>query len=75
MPFRASAAVLDAVAQGVAQTMAALHQHGVGRGVQLVGGGLVDAIEAGGEVVGDVVEVGSALLGTVGVVLWGTGPV
>ena len=56
-PRGASSAVLDTVAQGIAQTVAALHEHGVFRGVQLVGRRMVNAVEAGGDVVGDVGEV------------------
>ena len=54
-PRGASSTVLGTVAQGVAQTVAALHEHGVGRGAQLVSRRLVDAVEACGNVVGDIV--------------------
>ena len=57
-PRGASSAVLGTVAQGVAQTVAALHEHGVFRGVQFVGRRMVNAVKSGGNVVGDVGEVG-----------------
>ena len=50
--------LLGAEAEGIAQAMAALHEHGIGRRVQLVGRRTVDAIEGAGFAVGDVIEVG-----------------
>ena len=50
--------MLHTVAQSISQTMTTLHQHSIRRRMQLVGRRSLNAIEAAGIVVGDVIKVG-----------------
>ena len=56
MPVGAPSAMTDTEAQRIAQTVAALHEWAIAS-LQLIGRNVVDTIEAGGFVVGDIVEV------------------
>ena len=53
-PIGLLTAVLDTISQFMAQTIAALHNHGVGRLMQLKGCRGIHAIELAGGMVGDV---------------------
>ena len=57
-PYRLSATPLHAIAKGITQTVAALHENSASSGTQLVGCQVWEAVEITGNAIGNVVKVG-----------------
>ena len=66
-------AMLDAIAHGILQAMAALHEEGGGGGVELEGGWFLDTIEGGCRMIGDVIKIGIVVVRNSTLGITGTG--